>query len=406
MAWISIAKFLLFVSGLVYLTACQFNKEKNSAFEKLWTPWAVLAVVLAFSISLLWTDVDTEIALVALVKHAKLLEILLLIGLIRSAHEARIGLTAFATGQTFLLLSSWLLAVGVPIAWATATGRGSEYVVFSNYLEQSIIFATTAAVFWHLRSVQLWPRWLGSLLAGAALINVFALLIGRTGYIVAVLMISLTAMWAMPKRLRLTTLIVAPMLVLAGLYFGSTQVHDNVSRLLRETQSYTIQGKDESSSGWFENSSGWRLNAWHRSVQAIQESPWLGHGVGSWPVTVKRLEGHTASITFADIRNPHQEYLLWGVELGVGGVLLVLSLMYCLVRDARQFKSFIARATLSVVVAMAVACLFNSALYDGLIGDFFSIALGLLLALGVRTRPSAASQPESAPDVLGLKGAT
>ena len=406
MAWISIAKFLLFVSGLVYLIASQFNKEKNSAFEKLWTPWVVLAVALAFSISLLWTEVDLEIALVALVKHAKLLEIVLLVLMIRSAREARIGLTAFAAGQTFLLLSSWLLAAGVSIAWATATGRGSEYVVFSNYLEQSIIFATTAAIFWHLRSDQLWPRWLGGLLAGAALINVFVLLIGRTGYIVAVLMISLTAMWAMPKCLRLATLIAAPMLVLAGLYFGSTQVHDNVSRLLRETQSYAIQGKDESSSGWVENSSGWRLNAWHRSVKAIQESPWLGHGVGSWPLIVKRLEGNTASITFADIRNPHQEYLLWGVELGVGGMLLVLSLMFCVVRDARQFKSSIARATLSVVAAMAVACLFNSALYDGLIGDFFSIALGLLLALGVRTRPSAASQPGPAPDVLGLKGAT
>lgn len=404
MAWISIAKFLLFVSGLVYLTASQFNKEKNSAFEKIWTPWVVLAIVLAFSISLLWTEVDLEIALVALVKHAKLLTILLLVVMIRSAREARIGLTAFAAGQTFLLLSSWLLAAGVPIAWATATGRGSEYVVFSSYLDQSIIFATTAALFWHLSSDRLWPRWLGGLLAGAALVNVFALLIGRTGYLIALVMVSLSVMWAVPKQLRLNTLIAAPMLVLAGLYFGSTQVHDNVSRLLRETQSYAIQGKDESSSGWDENSSGWRLNAWHRSVQAIQESPWLGHGVGSWPVTVKRLEGDTALITFGDIRNPHQEYLLWGVELGVGGMLLVLSLMFCMVRDARQFKSSIARASLSVLAAMAIACLFNSALYDGLMGDFFCVALGLLLALGLRTSSSAALAVVHAPDLDGRKG--
>ena len=404
MAWISIAKFLLFVSSLVYLSASQFNKEKNSAFEKLWTPRVVLAIVLAFSISLLWTEVDLEIALVALVKHAKLLEIVLLVVMIRSTREARIGLTAFAAGQTFLLLSSWLLAAGVPIAWATATGRGSEYVVFSNYLDQSIIFATMAAVFWHLSSDRLWPRWLGGLLAGAALVNVFALLIGRTGYLIALVMVSLSVMWAVPKQLRLNALIAAPMLVLAGLYFGSTQVHDNVSRLLRETQSYAIQGKDESSSGWAENSSGWRLNAWHRSVQAIQESPWLGHGVGSWPVTVKRLEGDTALITFGAIRNPHQEYLLWGVELGIGGMLLLLSLMFCMVRDARQFKSSVARASLSVLAAMAIACLFNSALYDGLKGDFFCVALGLLLALGLRTSSSAALAVVHTPDLDGPKG--
>lgn len=404
MAWISIAKFLLFVSGLVYLIASQFNKQTNPAFDNLWAPWVVLAIVLAFSISLLWPEVDLKIALVALVKHAKLLTILLLVVMIRSAREARIGMVAFAVGQTFLLFSSWLLAAGVPIAWATATGRGSEYVVFSNYLAQSIIFATTTSVFWHLRSNQLWPRWLGSLLAGAALINVFVLLPGRAGYVVAVCMISLAVMWATPKPWRLATLITTPVIALLVLYLVSSPVQEGLSKILHETQSYSIQGKGESSSGWAENSSGWRLNAWHRSVQAIQESPWLGHGVGSWPVTVKRLEGDTALITFGDIRNPHQEYLLWGVELGVGGMLLLLSLMFCMVRDARQFKSSIARASLSVLAAMAIACLFNSALYDGLMGDFFCIALGLLLALGLRTSSSAELAVVRAPNLDGRKG--
>jgi O-antigen ligase len=41
------------------------------------------------------------------------------------------------------------------------------------------------------------------------------------------------------------------------------------------------------------------------------------------------------------------------------------------------------------VVALAIACMFNSSLYDGLIGDYFCIVLGLLLGLGLALRRDA-----------------
>jgi hypothetical protein len=41
---------------------------------------------------------------------------------------------------------------------------------------------------------------------------------------------------------------------------------------------------------------------------------------------------------------------------------------------------------MSVLAALAVSCLFNSSIYDDLIGDFFCLSLGVLLAYGIRTR--------------------
>jgi O-antigen ligase len=38
-----------------------------------------------------------------------------------------------------------------------------------------------------------------------------------------------------------------------------------------------------------------------------------------------------------------------------------------------------------VLLALVIACLFNSSLYDAYIGDFFCLALGLLLAYGARS---------------------
>lgn len=376
MAWISLAKVLLFVFCLPYLIANY--QRRDSVLTTLWTPRIVLIILGAFAASLLWTVVDQGFALLTLVKHAKLLEIVLLMSLVRSAHEARVGVTAFAAGQAFVLFNSWLLATGVQLPWVS--NSAAQHVVFAtSYLDQSIMFAATAAVLWHLRMAGLWPRWLAGLLAIAALLNVFVLLPGRTGYIVAMVVISLAAMWAMPRRLRLPILIIAPLLVLSGAYFGSQQVRQGLSRILHESANYAQRADVTSSSGW-------RLNAWHRSIQAVQEKPLTGHGVGSWTPTVKRLEGASATQTFGsgNSSNPHQEYLLWGVELGMGGSLLLLLLLAGILRDAQHFSPSIRQATLSVLAVTAVACLFNSSLYDALMGDFLCVSLGLLMALGLQ----------------------
>ena len=44
------------------------------------------------------------------------------------------------------------------------------------------------------------------------------------------------------------------------------------------------------------------------------------------------------------------------------------------------------RALLAAVAATAIACMFNSTLYDDLMGDYLVRTLGVLLALGVRQK--------------------
>jgi O-antigen ligase len=131
---------------------------------------------------------------------------------------------------------------------------------------------------------------------------------------------------------------------------------------------------------------GWRFNAWHRSLQALQDQPLVGHGVGSWTPAVKKFEGPKADETFGlnNYSNPHQEYLLWGVELGIFGILLLVLLMACVIWDSRHFSQSYQRACLSILATVSVASLFNSIIFDDLIGDYLCISLGLLLAAGYR----------------------
>jgi O-antigen ligase len=214
----------------------------------------------------------------------------------------------------------------------------------------------------------------------AALVNVLVMLPGRSGHMAAIAVLSLALLWALPRRWMLAGLL-APV-VLVGLAMAvSPQFNKRLSMAVAETSAYKTQNDATTSSGQ-------RLNFWRRSLQAIAAEPLYGHGVGSWNREYRRLENDNPSPVTAQVRNPHQEYLLWGVQLGVGGVLVFLAFLLALLRDARAFSPALRRATGSAVAVLAVACLFNSSLFDALIGEFFCIVLGLLLAFGRQERPA------------------
>lgn len=385
-AWISIAKILVILVGLGYLTANLIAGKTDITLFGSNTTKAIVLAVVAFFVSLLWTQVSMDIALLATVKHAKLLVIPMLILLIRTRKDAQIGLYAFAATQTFVLLSSFLLAANIPLPWVT--DPIGKFVVFSTYLDQSIMMSATAAVLWHLRDEGIWPFWFAALASSAALVDAVFLLDGRTGYAVAIAIVTLTVVWALPKRLRLAAVVLTPTLALLILFVSSNHIKSRLSEILQGGAEFSQHVQSKESSDWqpASSSSGWRLNAWHRSVQSMQERPWYGHGVGSWAVAVKRIEGAKAEEVFGvgNASNPHQEYLLWGVELGILGSILYIAILLAMARDARSFKLATQKAVWSVLAALAVASLFNSVLYDDLIGDFFCVTLGLLMALGFR----------------------
>jgi hypothetical protein len=69
--------------------------------------------------------------------------------------------------------------------------------------------------------------------------------------------------------------------------------------------------------------------------------------------------------------------------------MLLVALLLAMALDARRFPTAIQRATQTAVAVTAIACLFNSSLYDALIGDYLCMALGLLISLGEQRRAAA-----------------
>ena len=387
LAIVSISKVLLVIAALVVLLRGGRSAVDVAPLQTMWTPRLATFVVLVFAFSLLWTTAPMDSALGAVGKYGKFLVIPALLVLIRTRQEALYALAFFLGAQVFLLLSAWLLYLHLPVPWATANMAKTTYAVFSSYLDQSIMSAVVFAVFWHLKALApTRPLFFAAIAVSIlALGNVLIVFEGRTGYLVAVAMVCMAIFWALPGRWRFASVLVPPLIVLVA-FFSFDKVAQRFSVTKAEMSSYSSKPDPFSSSGV-------RLNFWQTSVRAIAEKPLMGSGAGSWVTEFNRIERSKntvhkslGSYYYYAHGNPHQEFLLWGVQLGVGGILLLVSFFGAILFDLRKMDRPVARAGQSVLLALAVSCLFNSSLYDAYIGDFFCVSLGVLLAYGFHSR--------------------
>ena len=381
-AIISISKVLLVVCALFVVLRGEQKFTGQAALHGFWTYRLVLLILFAFASSLLWTSAPMSDALGAMGKYGKFLVIPALLILIRTQHEAAWILSAFLAGQIFLLASSWLLYFQVPLIWATSNMATSRYAVFSSYLDQGIMSGTVAAIFWHLRTLALGRplRFVAIGLSLLALGNTLIIFVGRTGYLVAAAMISLAFLWALPRRYRFAAILMPPLIILLSV-LSFEKVAQRFTFTKAEISAYSAGSGSATST---HN----RLDFWRGSVEAIVQKPFTGAGVGSWTTEYNRIEAlkHPGHKDLNPGGNPHQEFLLWGVQLGVGGIVLLLVFLSAVVLDFLKMDPPVARAGQSAVVALAVSCLFNSSIFDAYIGDFFCLLIGVLLAYGVNSR--------------------
>jgi O-antigen ligase len=377
----SITKVIMFLSGLAVLGMAVARRRPLPQLAQLRTPAVALLMLAALALSLTYTSAPLAEALHDLSKYHKVLIIPIVLALVRTRREALLALGLYVGAQVFVVVTSYLLSMDLALPWVPKPPamRLSIGSVYSSYLDQSIMTAGLAALCWHLRGE--FPGRHGRKLAvGLALlcaVNVLFFLPGRSGHVALLVAIAMALFWGIAGRGRWAALMVPPLLLAVAMGL-SPQLRDRISMVVTESQAYTNGDNAPTSSGL-------RLGFWRRSVQAFRESPFVGHGVGSWNGQYRRLEGRGLNPSVSDLRNPHQEYLLWAVQLGIVGVALFLAFLLALARDASRFRPDVRHAAQSLVAILAAVCLFNATLFDALIGDYFCIVLGLLLALGLHS---------------------
>ena len=388
MAWISLSKIAL-VAGALWTRWISYDtqtrKNKHFSINNI----SLLNKVIYFSIawiliSTAWTPVDVDTTIYAFLKHAKILIIPLIVYISTSEKLGSKCLNYALYTQIGVCIISWCLAIKYLINQYLIGNlinlnlNGQNFSVFSeSQLDQSIMFVVSAGIIWHIRNSIPTYKWVIYTSVFLFLSNVLIIANSRTGYVLAIATIVFAIYYFPAFKFKWAALIIAPCLIISTLLLTSQQFNNRVNQVAHEVQSTENPENVKTSSGW-------RLNAWKRSIEAFHERPVLGHGLGSWTSAAKRVEGDKGDDIFGkgNLSNPHQEYLLWAVEFGVMGILLKILFFFSIIKIANSNTFQHPRAITSTLLCIGLAGLFNSVIFDDLIGDFLLILLALCIAAG------------------------
>jgi O-antigen ligase len=390
MGFISASKILLACVGIAVFLGCKPRPLRRRTQRPSVNTWIYLAF-LSILVSGLWTQAPYALMWKSMSHHSTLLLIPLLYFLVKTKNEAQSALRAYVLGQLFVVTSSWALFAGVSIPWQTADigNAGNRFAAFSSYLDQSIMASLCVAIIWHGRASLAtgWRRHGVIPACLAALGCVFFLLPGRTGQLIGLAMLSLWVMWLLPVRVRVAAFC-APVAIAAVLFVFSKPVHDRFDASWAEAHAY-VQGDARPTS------IGFRLEAWRSALVSIRAHPLAGTGAGSWGHQYDAIQSAAGRPNENPTDgNPHQEFLLWGVELGLSGIVLSVGILASIFQLSQRMHIAERRATQSALLATVIACLFNCALYDALIGDYLCVTLALCLAAGLKPDAKDSAQNE------------
>lgn len=331
---------------------------------------AALALFALLVVGTLYGERYPDDALLYLGKYADLLFIPAFLWLFRDKQARRHGLYALATSLALVLLLSYLIKFGVVPKGRLVLGDMANPSVFKHYLTHNILMALAAFLFAQLaavaRSAQ--ARWGWAALAVLAMINVAVMMQGRTGYLILGV---LALYWGYSRLHWRGVLVVAAAVTALGttLALVPGPFQDRLNQATSEIATWQ-PGKAATTS------SGLRLEFYRNSLDIVAEHPLLGVGTGGFP---KAYADKVRGSGMVETRNPHNEFLHIGAQIGILGLIALGYLFVAQWRLARRLASPPeTHFAHGLVLMMVMGCMFNSLLLDHTEGLLYAWLSGLL----------------------------
>ena len=170
-------------------------------------------------------------------------------------------------------------------------------------------------------------------------------------------------------RWRVASLVTAALLLLT---LGSEQYWRMMQTLLDPKADYN----------WAGGASGGRMEVWKRGVGYMLQHPVLGVGLGAFPVAEGTLSSVAARQSYgggAKWSAAHSSYVQVGGELGVGGALIFLALLWTAYRGVTRRRSGappLGPPIAAALVGYAVSGAFLSQAYATLLYALLALAVG------------------------------
>ena len=158
-----------------------------------------------------------------------------------------------------------------------------------------------------------------SFFAISMIINMF-ITGGRAGQVAFFAMLVVLIIQILDKQ-RIKSLITI-FIVIPGIFFTAYQVSDLFQQRVNLAYNQALEYHPESN-----NSIGYRITFVRNSWDVIKENPIIGIGTGDFPMEYKKINQINKTI-IPNTNNPHNMFILILMELGVIGLISMLSIFY------------------------------------------------------------------------------
>ena len=144
---------------------------------------------------------------------------------------------------------------------------------------------------------------------------------GRAGQVAFFAMLVVLIIQILDKQ-RIKSLITI-FIVIPGIFFTAYQASDLFQQRVNLAFNQAIEYHPESN-----NSIGYRITFALNSWEVIKENPIIGIGTGDFPIEYKKIYQIKEQALIPNTKNPHNMYILIVMELGIIGLISMLSIFY------------------------------------------------------------------------------
>ncbi|MES2142173.1 MAG: O-antigen ligase family protein [Pseudomonadota bacterium] len=317
-----------------------------------------------FIVGLSYTSASQAEAFHMLLKYSKFLLGFFLFSVFIEDKIAFYAVCAFLLAATVTLFLSFIKFF---TGWDILHRFGSDSGIFKDHIFTGFLLAFTSYCYGLIAFTYKKWRLLAILLFLLTVYDVLFINVGRSGYIVFFSLFFLLA-WQQFHWKGLSIVFLISIFLLGSTFFSA----NNFKASFFATQS-EIQQYDK---GKVDTSAGLRLNFYRNSLRLLQQHPWIGTGTGSF----KQAYSEIANDHRADTNNPHNEYLNIGVQFGLLGIIILISLFYTHWHESFKLAPVRKYFAQSILVSIAVGSLFNSWLLDVTQGGFYVFFTALVFS--------------------------
>ena len=372
----------MYLNLFLMLLVLVFSPGLMQHFRKLRGSTAFLPIVLMLAWTLLavaagewYPDTATRLF------HTFRVALVLSLGLMLTAMEARVALAGFLVGAIFAaLIVSAHHVWGMP-DWAIWNGLLSSRNNFSS--GNMITMATASGILFFLGicdQTSRSDRWL-ALAAALALTVIVALhAISRNSQLLLVVLLMTAVLFRFRSPGAVLGGLATVLLVAAMMWQFSPTTQRRVIETVSDLRA--IQAASN-----YRTSVGVRWRMYEEAVQGMIDHPVFGTGVGSWlprwRADARVLDEHMPpgeTKLVSEINNPHNDFLLTGMETGVIGMLMLIWLLASFIRTGWQRRSAAGGITVVMGVSVFATALVNAPFRDAALGMTLLWLLGVSVA--------------------------